>query len=237
VNAFVLAGGLGTRLRSRWGDLPKALAPLRGRPFLLHVLEWLAENGVRETVLCLGHGAQQVRDALRDGVSGMTLQFSVEDRPLGTGGALWLARAHARGSALVINGDTLPGCAPWAVERTRWEHGAACALGLFHVDDARARGRVELDHLDRVTAFAEKDEAHTGGAWVNGGLYAFSSALWRSLPAGPSSLERDVLPGWAARGWLAGHRCSGRFFDIGTPEDWERAEREWSGPVAHGGSA
>jgi NDP-sugar pyrophosphorylase family protein len=175
--------------------------------------------------LCLGHGAESVREAIR-GVSGMTLHLSIETEPMGTGGALWLARGHVRGPALVINGDTLPGCAPWGLERSRWESGCAGAIGLFHVDDARERGRVEVDAEGRIASFAEKDPAHRGGAWVNGGLYAFSPFLWSRLPAGPGSLERDVLPGWAASRWLAGHPCEERFYDIGTPEGWERAERE-----------
>jgi NDP-sugar pyrophosphorylase family protein len=229
VNAFVLAGGLGTRLRPRFGDLPKPLAPLGGRPFLARLLEWLTRHGIRESVLCVGHGADQVRETLGDQVAGMKLHYSVEHEPLGTGGALKLAASHVDGSALVVNGDTLPDCEPWAVERARWESGALGSVGLFRVDDAQSRGRVELGDDDRIAAFVEKDERFRGAAWVNGGVYAFSPRVWRRLPEGPSSLERDVLPALAAEGLLAGCRCEGQFFDIGTPEEWERAERELAG--------
>ena len=92
MRVFILAGGLGTRLKPRFGELPKPLAPLGGRPFLARQLEWLAAAGVRDAVLCTGYGADAVREALGDGAAlGVTLQHSVEDEPLGTGGALQLA--------------------------------------------------------------------------------------------------------------------------------------------------
>lgn len=228
MKAFVLAGGLGTRLKPRFGDLPKPLAPLGGRPFLVRQMEWLRGRGVTRAVVLAGYGADQVREALGDGAAlGMAIEYSVEAEPLGTGGALKLAEAFVDGPALVVNGDTLGECDPWTLERDRWELGATGAVALYRVADARSRGRVE--HAEgRVGRFVEKDPDFEGPAWVNGGQYAFSPALWRHLPAGASSLERDVLPGLAAKGLLAGSEVEGRFWDIGTPEDHGRAERELS---------
>jgi NDP-sugar pyrophosphorylase family protein len=228
MKAFVLAGGLGTRLRPQFGDLPKGIAPVAGRPFLAHLLEWLGRRGVREVVLCTGHGAAEVRAALGDGrACGVALAYSEESEPLGTGGALRHASAHVTGPALVANGDTLLECDPWALEHARWAAGALGAVALYRVDDARSRGRVEIDGA-RITRFVEKDAAFAGPAWVNGGLYAFSPLLWRRLPEGVSSLERDVLPLLAAEGRLAGLTVAGEFHDIGTPESWARAERHLS---------
>lgn len=228
MKAFVLAGGLGTRLKGRFGDLPKPLAPLGGRPFLVRQLEWLRDRGVSRAVILAGYGADRVRETLGDGAAlGLALEYSVESEPLGTGGALQLAGNFVDGPVLVVNGDTLGECDPWRLERDRWERGAIGAVALYRVADARARGRVE--HAEgRVDRFVEKDEGFRGPAWVNGGQYAFSPLLWRLLPAGASSLERDVLPGLAAQGLLAGSEVEGRFWDIGTPEDHERAERELS---------
>jgi NDP-sugar pyrophosphorylase family protein len=229
VKAFVLAGGLGTRLKPRFGDLPKGLAPLKGRPFLAHELEWLERSGVRDVVLCAGYGADEMKRVLGDGSAfGVHLEISVEESPLGTGGALALAARFADGPALVVNGDTLVTCDPWALERARWESGAEAAVALYEVPDAASRGRVECDGEGRVTRFVEKDAAHVGSAWVNGGLYAFSPRLWQWLPPGASSLERDVLPKLAGERRLIGWRASGSFFDIGTPEEWERAERNFT---------
>jgi NDP-sugar pyrophosphorylase family protein len=226
VKAFILAGGLGTRLKPRFGDLPKPLAPLGGRPFIAHQLEWLARHGVKDVVVCAGYGADEMRAALGDGhAAGVRLAWSVEPEPLGTGGALRLAAPWVDGPALVVNGDTLLACDPWVLERSRWERGALGAVALYEVPDARSRGRVEVDESGRVRRFVEKDPEFRGPAWVNGGLYAFGPLLWRRLTDGRSSLEVDVLPAVAARGALVGQRCAGEFFDIGTPEEWERAER------------
>ena len=227
MKAFVLAGGLGTRLQPALGDLPKPLAPLGGRPFLARQLEALRAHGIRRAVILAGHGAAALQAALGDGGAlGVALEWSVEASPLGTGGALAHAAALVDGPALVVNGDTLAEGDPWALERDRWERGALGAVALYRVEDARARGRVETGDDGRVAAFVEKDEAFRGPAWVNGGVYAFAPGLWRLLPPGPGSLERDVLPALAARGRLHGRRCPGRFWDIGTPEAWARAARE-----------
>jgi len=229
VKAFVLAGGLGTRLRPQFGELPKPLAPLGGRPFLERQLEWLATHGVRAAVLCTGHGGAQVRDALGDGARwGVRLEYSEEPEPLGTGGALRLARPLVDGPCWVVNGDTLAEGDPWRLEHDRWLAGALGAVALYEVPDARARGRVDVGADGRIARFVEKDPGWSGPAWVNGGLYAFSSALWRRLPDGASSLERDVLPALAADGRLLGVKLPGTFYDIGTPAEWERAERRFA---------
>jgi NDP-sugar pyrophosphorylase family protein len=229
MKAFVLAGGLGTRLRPRFGDLPKALAPVGGRPFLEHPLRWLAAHRIRDVVVCAGHGADALRVALGDGAAlGVRLAWSVEPEPLGTGGALRFAAAHLDGPALVLNGDTLLDCDPWTLERARWERGAEGAVALYRVDDAASRGRVECGPGGRVERFVEKDPGFRGPAWVNGGLYALSTRVWARIPAGVCSLERDVLPGLARDGRLTGLESAGEFHDIGTPEDWARTERRFA---------
>ncbi len=225
----MLAGGLGTRLQHSLGDVPKSLAPLGGRPFLARQLEWLAGYGLIDVVLCVGHGADRVEAALGDGAAlRVSLHYSKESEPLGTGGALAHARRWVKGPALVVNGDTLPEIDPWAVERARWERGLLGALALYQLADAGASGRVELDGDDRVTRFVEKDAQHPGPAWVSGGCYAFAPQVWDQLPEGASSLERDTLPRLAAAGELAALKVDGAFWDIGTPQGWERAERRFA---------
>jgi NDP-sugar pyrophosphorylase family protein len=190
---------------------------------------------VRDAVLCTGYGADAVRATLGDGAAlGVTLEHSVEEEPLGTGGALQLAERFVRGPCLVANGDTLALCDPWELERARWESGALGAVALFRVADATGRGRVELGPGGAVARFVEKEPAPAGEAWVNGGLYAFDPQVWRRMPCPPAgraaavfSLERDVQPALAAEGRLAALPVEGEFFDIGTPEDWERAERRF----------
>lgn len=229
MRVFVLAGGLGTRLAHAIGDLPKALAPVAGRPFLERQISWLSGQGLGDIVLCVGHGGEQVERAFGDGEKlGVRLQYSRETQPLGTAGALAQARSFLLGPSLVMNGDTLAELDLWALERARWERGAVGALALFRLDDARASGRVECDDDGHVTRFVEKDAGHVGPAWVNGGCYAFGPELWDALPSGASSLERDVLPGLASARQLVGHAAEGSFWDIGTPQGLERAERRFA---------
>jgi NDP-sugar pyrophosphorylase family protein len=238
MKVFLLAGGLGTRLRPRFGDLPKPLAPLAGRPFLERQIAWLAGHGFRDFVICAGYGADAMQSALGSGERlGVRLAWSVEAEPLGTGGALKLASEHVDGAALVVNGDTLCECDPWVLERERWQRAALGSVALFGVEQAAGRGRVECRDDGVITRFVEKDPGWKGPAWVNGGLYAFSHALWKRLPAGVSSLERDVLEPAAASGELAGLRSPGAFWDIGTPEDWARAEAHFGADAAGGKTA
>lgn len=228
MKAFILAGGLGTRLKPQFGDLPKSLAPLGGRPFLVRQLEWLASHGVRDVVILAGYGADALRETIGDGARfGQRVEWSIESEPLGTGGALAAARGHVHGAALVVNGDTLADCDPWLLEERRWRNGAWGAMALYRVEDAASRGRVELSG-GKVARFVEKDANHRGPAWVNGGVYAFAPWMWKRLPDGAGSLERDLLPALAAEGRLEGLELPGRFWDIGTPEEWARAEEHFA---------
>ncbi len=230
MKTFVLAGGLGTRLRPRFGDRPKALAPVAGRPWIDRQLEWLAVRGLRNVVLCIGHGGDEVESHVDDGSRfGVRVDYAREREPLGTGGALRQSADPLEEPALVMNGDTLAECNPWELLRFAWERGGLGALALFRVPDARAVGRVECDGDGRVLRFVEKDATHAGEAWVSGGLYVLMPEAWQRLPqGGPSSLEHELFPWLAAEGRLWGLREEGRFYDIGTPESWAEADRHFA---------
>lgn len=229
VDVAILAGGLGTRISGVLGDTPKILAPVAGKPFLDHLLDWLAGHGARRVVLCLGHLAAAVTAHLAGRAPGpLVIECSLESEPRGTGGALRLARPLLRSEpVLVMNGDT------WldidlgeflaAVEAARAEIGIACV----EVEDAARYGRVAvIDGL--VTAFVEKIATHPGPGLVNGGVYVFSqSALDRLASMDASSLERDFLqPMPFPR--MAAYEVSGGFIDIGTPESLARADALFS---------
>ena len=229
VRAYVLAGGLGTRLQGRIGDLPKALAPFAGRPFLDAQLEWLAAAGVDEVVLALGVGAAAVIEHLRARPASALprVAWSVEPAPLGTGGALARAARDEGGDFLVVNGDTLAEVDFAALRARHAAAGAAVTLACFRVDDVAARGRVEMDAEGRVSAFREKSGG--GEAWASGGVGACAPAVLAAIPADrPVSLEAEVFPALLAAGRpVRALRCPGHFYDIGTPEGLARAEREW----------
>lgn len=223
VTAAVLVGGLGTRLRSVVTDRPKALAEVRGRPFLAYLLDQLADSGVRRVVLCTGYRGEQIRRTFGEGYGGLHLVYSQEPWPLGTGGALRRALPLFDADVvLVMNGDSYCEAALsgfWEGYRGRATTGA---LVLTRVWDASPYGRVVL-RGDRVVGFEEK-RADGGPGWVNAGIYLLRRQVMETIaPAEMVSLEKEVLPGLVAQG-LYGHRSRGRFIDIGTPMTIAMAE-------------
>lgn len=222
--AAVLAGGQGTRLRAALKHKPKALAPVAGRAFALHLLDQLADAGVERVVFCTGHLAEQLPRALGRRYRGMTLCYSRERRPLGTAGALGLARPLLRGAdpILVLNGDSYCDAPIEAFWEWHTRRGAEASMVLSLVSKAARFGSVRCDG-ERIVGFQEK--ARAGRGWVNAGVYLFSKAVIDRLPADrPCSLEEEVLPE-LVDGRLHGYRSRGRFLDIGTPASYLLAEK------------
>ncbi len=220
VDVAVLAGGLGTRLATRLGELPKIMAPAGGRPFLDHLLAWLAGQGVHRVVLCLGHRAAPVLDHLRHSPpAGIEVVCSVEPEPLGTAGAL----AHARklltsDPVLAMNGDTLAEVDLAAFLAAYRAARAGMALVSAAVDEPGRYGRIEIDGDGRVLRFREKSQAEAPPYWISAGIYLLDRATLDEIAAlGRGSLEHDFFERRPA-GSLFAFRIAGRFLDIGTPE-------------------
>ena len=218
--AVVLAGGLGTRLRAVVSDVPKPLAPVAGRPFLYWLLDGLARQGVARVILATGHMGDVVRDALGERYAGMALVHAREETPLGTGGALFAALAHATEErAFVLNGDTWLGAplAPLAAEAP----GADLVLAVRPVPDRARYGSVVVQG-NRILGLEEKGPS--GPGLVNAGVYVARRDLpsRRPMPAA-FGLEAELLARPAGLD-LRAHRTEATFLDIGTPEDFARAQ-------------
>jgi NDP-sugar pyrophosphorylase family protein len=223
VTPVILAGGLGTRLRSVIADRPKAMAEVAGHPFLFYVLRRLEAAGCRTAVLCIGHLGAQIQAAFGDGFGAMRLSYAVEHALLGTGGALHNALPLiATDTVLAMNGDSwceadLPTFLDWHRSRP-----AALSLLLTEVADSGRYGRVDLGEHGAVTRFREK-EPGSGAGLINAGLYLTSRDRLAAIPADTVvSLERDVFPGLIGHG-LYGWTGGGRFLDIGTRESYGEA--------------
>jgi NDP-sugar pyrophosphorylase family protein len=224
LEAAILAGGLGTRLRGVLDDRPKVLAPIAGRAFLDHLLEALASAGIARVVLCLGYMADKVIQHLQQNPPPLPVEWVEEPVPMGTGGALRFARdsLHA-GTVLVINGDTWLGFDLQDFAAAFVASGAEGALVYAEVPDCGRYGRLELDSSGRIKAFHEKDAGFHGAGAINGGVYLLSAPLLDRLAAGDArSLERDFLEKLPSGNLLA-YRAAGLFIDIGTPESLAQA--------------
>jgi len=165
VSAVILAGGLGTRLRSEVADRPKVLAEVAGHPFLLYLLEPLQRAGLRHVVLCTGHGAAQLAEVLGDRRGLLAIDHSVEDHPLGTGGALRHALPLLPSQTwLVMNGDSFAGLDPAALIAHHRAQGRAATLAVVHRPDTSRFGRVRLGEADRVPRGRAPARASTSAA-------------------------------------------------------------------------
>jgi D-glycero-alpha-D-manno-heptose 1-phosphate guanylyltransferase len=223
MQAIVLAGGLGTRLRARVADVPKALAPVAGRPFLEFLLDWLDEARCQRVVLATGHLSGMIEERFGTKYRGLSLAYSREHTPLGTGGAVAQAMAElADEPTLVMNGDTwfgfeLARFIAWCEDRPDSD-----AIALREVPDVSRYGSVQLDG-DLVVEFGEK--THSGPGLINAGIYCLRRRTFAALDLPPQfSLETDFFR-WHARALgLRGFVAEGPFIDIGIPMDYDRAQ-------------
>ena len=221
--AVVLAGGMGTRLRSVVADLPKVLAPVAGRPFLTYLLDQIADAGIQRVVLSTGHMAEQFDSVIGDRYRDIEIVYAQEGQPLGTGGAIRFACGFADADQLlVMNGDSY--CDADLSSYIDWHVDGAndVSLMLAKVNDSSRYGTVEIDAGGRITAFIEKRPESTPG-YINAGLYLFRRAMLEQFPSGPSSIERDVFPIWLRERSMMGWVTEAEFIDIGIPSDYERS--------------
>jgi NDP-sugar pyrophosphorylase family protein len=223
--ALILAGGLGTRLRKVLPSTPKPLAEVGGAPFLELLVLQLRMQGVQKVVMCTGHLAEQIEQHFGDGKKwGVAIEYSRETSPLGTAGAVKLAEGCVgdRSAFLVMNGDSfLEFDLPRLISFHR-EHGGVATIVVRRVADSSRYGTVEMNDRHRVVAFKEKTGSATEGV-INGGVYLFDRKLLPQIPDGPASLEREIFPRLLDAG-VYGIEETGLFIDIGTPEDYSRAQ-------------
>ena len=222
--AIVLAGGLGRRLRSVVSDVPKPMAMVAGRPFLELLLAHLARNRFERVVVSVGYKAEMISGHFGDSWRGLSVDYAVEQAPLGTGGAIRSALARCESPHVhVFNGDTYLGLDCATTEALREASGVPIIVGL-HVDDTARYGRLEVDDNNRILRFLEK-EASGGPGLINAGCYVVPRDIAEDFPAAECfSFETDYLRAAVARRVFLMHRADAEFIDIGTPEDYARAQ-------------
>ncbi|MFP5388184.1 MAG: NDP-sugar synthase, partial [Thermoleophilia bacterium] len=242
MQAIVLVGGEGTRLRPLTETVPKPALTLVDRPFLAYMIEWLAGHGVDEVVLACGFLPDVLRQALagEEERAGVSISYVVEPERRGTAGAMRFA-ADELGDRLderflALNGDVLTDLDLTALLRVHGERGASATLGLHPVEDSSAYGLVHSDSQGAVLEFLEKTGEAVPGE-INAGMYVLERSVLELIPPGEEvSIERDVFPRLVGEG-LHGLRLDGYWMDIGTPErylqaSWDILERRVDTRVA-----
>lgn len=223
MEAVILAGGRGTRLGALTETVPKPMLPVNGRPFLAFLLDALAGQGISRVILSVGYRHHRVRAHFGGRYRDLRLDYVIEEQPLGTGGGTRLALQSAGADPVfVLNGDTLFAVPLAEMSAMRDRERADLVLALRRVRDGGRYGSV-LETDGRIVGFAEK-AAH-GDAVVNGGVYLFGRRdLLDSFPAGPASLELDMMPVLLRTRRVVGLHSGAAFIDIGVPADYERAQ-------------
>jgi len=230
--AIILAGGLGTRLRSVVPDLPKCMAPVAGKPFLHYVIAHLKREGVQNFIFSIGYKSESIinfvnKEFLPAGKAALNdVQFSAEKEPLGTGGAIKLAcEKVSNHNVLVCNGDTLFEINQGKLSNFHLHHNADCTLCLKPMNNFERYGVVEMNNDASIKSFKEKQFYESG--FINGGVYALDVKNFRkeNLPE-KFSFEKDYLEKYAGKRNFYAVIQDEYFIDIGIPEDYERAQKE-----------
>lgn len=226
MEAIILAGGLGTRLQSVVSELPKCMAPVAGKPFLVYILDQLIDAGLSHVILSVGYKHQAITDYFGQEYRGVPVSYAVENEPLGTGGGIRLAMELAKeDKVFVLNGDTLFEADLQGLLKHHLESKADISLALRQVADTKRYGAVEINPSGSIIRFLEKG-ALEGPGLINGGIYCINrkSLLNLNLPE-KFSFEKDLLE--KALLTLGGFPSDAYFIDIGIPEDYERADKEF----------
>ena len=229
-SAFILAGGLGTRLMPLTEKIPKVLIEVNGKPLIQYNIELFKKFGVSRVVISTGHLGNKIMDYFGNGEKlGMEIEYSHSDMMLGTGGALGYARDLLQGNFFMCNGDELKNIPLANLLEVHKRNRAVATIALKHVEDVSGFGAMEMEG-ERIKRFVENPEkGDEPSHLINSGLYVLSEEIFDFIPAGKASLEYDVFPRVAGTGRLFGCEFSGQWFPTDTFERLAIARAQWRG--------
>jgi len=227
MRAILLAGGMGTRLRTVVQDVPKPMAPVAGKPFLSHLLDYLERQGVTEAILSVGYLREKIIDTYGDRHGGIAIRYAVEEEPLGTGGGLRKALSMVdRFPVFALNADTFVDIDYRGMLAAHERAKTPLTVALREVPDTARYGRVVVEG-DRIASFDASGTAQPG--LINVGVYLFADNILATGQPPVFSFERDFLEREIGRLRPLAFRAEGYFIDIGVPEDYLRAQTELPG--------
>ena len=229
--AFILAGGLGTRLRPLTYEMPKLLIPLQGKPILEHVIDLFKRHRVNEIILAVGYKYHKFQEYFEDGRRfGIKIHYVIEKEPLGTAGSLPFVKHHFNETFYMCNGDELKDLDLHELFNFHKSQDALATIALTEIEDPSQYGVVAL-HGNKIKRFVEKPQKHEAPSnLISSGLYILEPEVIDLVPQGKAvSIEREIWPVLAEQGKLAGFPFKGQWFPTDNWERYEKALKEWKG--------
>ena len=214
MEAIILAGGFGTRLKSALPNLPKPLAPIHGKPFLSYLMRYWKSQGVNHFILSVGYLHEKVIETFKNTFEGIPISYAIEKSALGTGGALLHASNFLQKQDrpfLALNGDTF-----FEIPSEEFTLSGACTLALYSPEKNSRYDGVTLTKDGQILKFGDPSSS-----LINGGCYLLQKEALTPFKEGPLSLEKDLLPKLVKQGTCYGKLFQSRFIDIGIPKDYE----------------
>jgi len=228
MEAIILAGGFGTRLKGLVNDVPKSMASVNGKPFLEYLLNFLSGQEVQKVIISVGYLNDSIQSHFKNHYKNIMITYAIEEEPLGTGGGMMNALKNVEGNrAVVLNGDSMFRIDLHALHQLHEANKADITLALRYIEDTSRFGSVNIDQAKQVVGFTEK-KSEAGPGYINGGIYLINKDFFVSNEfPGKFSIEKDCFEKYYSRSRMFGYPSRGYFLDIGIPEDYMQAQDEF----------
>ena len=227
--AIILAGGMGTRLKTIISDLPKPMAPIMNVPFLTYQLNYLKHFGIKKVIFSVGYLSEKIIAHYNQSFENISIEYSIEKNPLGTGGGIRMAMSNLNEDlVLILNGDSFFDLNLEQFYNLHLEQKADFSLALRYVNNSERYGNIEFNSSNQITSFIEKNQLNQSG-YINAGVYILSKKLYlqNTKPDINFSIEKDFFEKQLNQLIIKGFEFKDYFIDIGIPEDYLKAQDDF----------
>ena len=227
--AIILAGGMGTRLKTIISDLPKPMAPIMNVPFLTYQLNYLKHFGIKKVIFSVGYLSEKIIAHYNQSFENINIEYSIEKNPLGTGGGIRMAMSNLKEDlVLILNGDSFFDLNLEQFYNLHLEQKAEFSLALRYVNNSERYGNIEFNSSHQITSFIEKNQLNQSG-YINAGVYILSKKLYlqNTKPDINFSIEKDFFEKQLNQLIIKGFEFKDYFIDIGIPEDYLKAQDDF----------
>ena len=227
--AIILAGGMGTRLKTIISDLPKPMAPIMNVPFLTYQLNYLKHFGIKKVIFSVGYLSEKIIAHYNQSFENISIEYSIEKNPLGTGGGIRMAMSNLNEDlVLILNGDSFFDLNLEQFYNLHLEQKSDFSLALRYVNNSERYGNIEFNSSNQITSFIEKNQLNQSG-YINAGVYILSKKLYlqNTKPDINFSIEKDFFEKQLNQLIIKGFEFKDYFIDIGIPEDYLKAQDDF----------